>query len=149
MRCTGWLKYFVGTDMIKEELYACLRLEKPLDGEAFPPGYHHYPMQDEEFFKQLTAEQLVTKIVRGYPQTFWEKTRERNEVLDCSVYSRAAAAGVGMDRMRFEHWESLAYSIGVTVGKEEQPAHPVAANPSPSQPAQRVSSTKRKKSSFL
>ncbi len=34
---------------------------------------------NEEFFKQLTAEQLVTRVVNGYPKPEWQKTRERNE----------------------------------------------------------------------
>src|SRR5688572_26699813 len=31
-----------------------------------PPGYCHFPKYSEEYFKQLTAEQLVTRFVRGY-----------------------------------------------------------------------------------
>ena len=47
--------------MIKEELYRWLRLDRPTEesGEFFPPGYCHFPKYNEEYFKQLTAEQLV------------------------------------------------------------------------------------------
>ena len=36
-------------------------------------------MYSPEYFKQLTAEQLVTKIYKGYPKSEWQKMRERNE----------------------------------------------------------------------
>jgi phage terminase large subunit GpA-like protein len=55
------------------------------------PGYCHFPIErDPEFFLQLTAEQLVTKMRRGFPVRAWHKTRERNEALDCRVYAYAA-----------------------------------------------------------
>ena len=53
--------------MIKEELYRWLKLERPTaeSGEPNPPGYCHFPQYGEEYFKQLTAEQLVTRVVKG------------------------------------------------------------------------------------
>lgn len=58
---------------------------------AVGPGYCHFPIErDPEFFLQLTAEQLVTKMRRGFPVRAWHKTRERNEALDCRVYAYAA-----------------------------------------------------------
>ena len=57
----------------------------------YPPGFYHFPKDQEEYFKQLTAEQLVTRIVKGYRRTDWQKTRDRNESLDAHVYARAAA----------------------------------------------------------
>ena len=46
--------------MIKEELYRWLRLDRPTEesGEPYPPGYCHFPKYSEEYFKQITAEQL-------------------------------------------------------------------------------------------
>ena len=44
------------------------------------------------------------------PVTTWEKLRDRNEALDCRVYSRAAACRNGLDRMQegaFDHLEGL------------------------------------------
>ena len=42
--------------------------------------------------KQLTAEQLMTiKILQGFQRLQSQQTRERNEALDCRIYSRAAA----------------------------------------------------------
>jgi phage terminase large subunit GpA-like protein len=99
----------VNSGMAKEELYRWLRLDRPTDedlakGTPFPPGYCHLPRYSEEYFKQITAEQLVTKIVKGYRRHEWQKMRERNEALDCRVYARAAAGRVGIDRFQEKHW---------------------------------------------
>jgi phage terminase large subunit GpA-like protein len=96
----------VNSGMIKEELYRWLRLDPPTDesGEGFPPGYCHFPCYSEEYFKQLTAEQLVTRVVKGYRRPEWQKIRDRNESLDCRVYARAAAAVCGIDRAGESHW---------------------------------------------
>lgn len=55
------------------------------------PGTCHFPdTRDPEYYEQLAAERLVTKMVRGFPFREWHKTRERNEALDCRVYAYAA-----------------------------------------------------------
>lgn len=55
------------------------------------PGTCHFPdTRDPEYFEQLTAERLVTKMIRGFPLREWHKSRERNEALDCRVYAYAA-----------------------------------------------------------
>jgi hypothetical protein len=54
-------------------------------GIPFPPGYCHFPRYSEKYVKQITTEQLVTKIVKGYRRRQWQKMRERNEALDCRV----------------------------------------------------------------
>ena len=78
------------------------------EGETFPPGYCHFPQYAEEFFKQLTAERLITRIVKGYPKVSWEKEPgKRNEALDCRVYARAAASIYGIDRFGEQHWKRL------------------------------------------
>ena len=61
-------------------------------------------MWDEEFFRQLTAEQLTEKTVRGYRKFVWEKTRERNEALDTRVYARACLTMLGGDRWDDRRW---------------------------------------------
>lgn len=54
-------------------------------------GYMHFPDErDEEYFLQLTAEKLITRIQRGFSIREWTKTRPRNEALDCRVYAYAA-----------------------------------------------------------
>ena len=137
--------------MAKEELYRWLRLERPTDedlqqGQTFPPGYCHFPRYSEEYFKQITAEQLVTKIVKGYRRHEWQKMRERNEALDCRVYARAAASRIGLDRYQDKHWQAIEDRMGVPKGPEKpSPAGPVAQaesrpqpQPQPRQPRRRT-----------
>jgi phage terminase large subunit GpA-like protein len=102
----------VNSSMAKDELYRWLRQDRPTDedldrGIRHPPGYCHFPRYSEEYFKQLTAEQLVTRIVKGYRRPEWQKMRERNEALDARVYARAAASRVGIDRFREQRWADL------------------------------------------
>jgi phage terminase large subunit GpA-like protein len=75
----------VGTDTAKGLLFSRLGLSE------FGPGYIHFPRDvDDEWFKQLTAEKLMTKHVKGIPTRVWKKVRARNEALDCAVYAFAA-----------------------------------------------------------
>lgn len=101
--------WHVGVSIVKNELYGWLKLEKYENGTA-PNGFCHFPQYDQHFFKSITAEHVVTKIIRGYQVPTWEKKYDRNEALDCRVYARAAAAVVGMDRFKDEHFEQLAKS---------------------------------------
>ncbi len=55
------------------------------------PGHCHFPMSyDEEYFAQLTAEEIRTKYLKGVPTQYWYQTRARNEALDIRVYALAA-----------------------------------------------------------
>ena len=96
----------VGVSILKSELYGWLSQTKNEDGST-PHGYARFPEYDTEYFKQLTAEQLVTKIVKGYPKREWQKTRDRNEALDCRIYARAAAIALGIDRWSEAKWEQI------------------------------------------
>jgi phage terminase large subunit GpA-like protein len=109
----------LATGMLKSELYGWLKLERPAaeSGEPYPPGYCHFPQMPEEFFKQLTAEQLVARVVKGYRKLEWVKTRERNEALDTYVLARAAAAQFGMDRFSERHWKALEEQLGLASGE--------------------------------
>jgi phage terminase large subunit GpA-like protein len=79
----------VGVDVAKAELYGWLRLTRGAGGQC-PTGYCHFPEYGEDYFKQLTAEQLVTvKNDRGYFVQEWQMLRE-NHYLDARVYARAA-----------------------------------------------------------
>ena len=90
----------VGTDTAKATIYGRLRLEPP------GPGCYHWPVgATDEYFRQLTAEKLTTKIVKGYPKQEWVKVGERNEALDCEVYSYAAAIRVGLDKIDWTNAE--------------------------------------------
>jgi len=126
----------------KSETYRFLRLVRPTDdeiaeGSRCPAGYIHLPHGSEaEWIKQLVAEQLVTvKTRRGFQRLEWQKLRERNEVLDCRVYARAAAWIVGADRWADEKWRDLEDQVGPpgdptqTLGAEAVPAGVLARVP--------------------
>jgi len=77
----------LGVDQGKALLYA--RLKLPVPG----PAYLHFPRDpafDDEYFAQLAAEKLVTKIRGTRPFQEWVQTRPRNEALDCLLYALAA-----------------------------------------------------------
>lgn len=80
--------YQVGTDTAKDTiLLSWLRVPDP------GPGYIHFPdTVDDEYFRQLTAEQRKTEYFRGAKRLKWSKKRERNEILDLHVYNYAAYA---------------------------------------------------------
>jgi phage terminase large subunit GpA-like protein len=84
----GKIRLFpIGVDTAKELIYARLKIEEP------GPGYCHFPAHyDDEYFAQLTAEQIVTRFNRGFRKREWKKTRARNEALDLRVYAIAAYA---------------------------------------------------------
>jgi phage terminase large subunit GpA-like protein len=77
----------LGVDQGKALLYARLKITLP------GPGYVHFPREpafDDEYFAQLAAEKLVTKIRGTRPFAEWVQTRPRNEALDCLILALAA-----------------------------------------------------------
>ena len=78
--------YIIGVDEAK------LWLKRRLEQLEIGKGYAHFPLdRDAEYFEQLTAEKLVVKRKNGIEiGRVWEKTRVRNEALDCRVYSYIA-----------------------------------------------------------
>lgn len=79
--------FTIGTDTAKEVIYARLKIVVP------GASYVHFPVSplfDEEYFEQLTAEQCVTRYVKGHAVREWKKMRARNEALDVAVYNLAA-----------------------------------------------------------
>jgi phage terminase large subunit GpA-like protein len=78
--------FTVGVDEAKLVVMRRLNLARP------GPGYCHFPLErEEEYFKQLTAETLVTRYIKGFPVREWRKPdKARNEALDCRVYALAA-----------------------------------------------------------
>lgn len=109
----------VGVSILKSELYGWLKLKIHEDG-VVPDGYCFFPtVYDQHYFKMLTAEKLVKRLVKGYNRYEWEKTRERNEGLDCRIYARAAAAICGIDRWKEADWIAVLNTYGQ---KKSQPA---------------------------
>ena len=77
----------VGHDTCKQVIMNRLVIPEP------GPGYCHWPdapIYDEEYFKQLTSEKLVSVTRHGVQKTYWQQTRARNEALDCRVLNLAA-----------------------------------------------------------
>ncbi len=112
--------WLIGTSVLKSELYRHLRQEPPLnEGEPFPYGYCHFPQYAEEFFKGITAEDLITdKDSKGFAQSKWVKRYDRNEPLDCRVIARAMAASLGYDRMSDAQFEKLEKQLQKQAGSE-------------------------------
>lgn len=110
----------VGTGLLKEELYGWLRAEpviaEPGDPEPdLPRGWAHFPELSPEYFRQLCAEELRAKMKKNGARVYeWHKTRDRNEGLDCRIYSRAAAFVEGIDRWDDRKWALIEESLGIT-----------------------------------
>lgn len=76
--------FTVGTDEAKAVTVARLKVTEGA-------GLCHWPMKyNLEYFKQLTAEKVVTKFKKGFKVREWVKTRPRNEAFDLRVYAYAA-----------------------------------------------------------
>ena len=83
--------FIVGVDAVKDAVYARLKLTEP------GPGAIHFPRRlDADYFRQLTAERVVTRFEKGRPIRSWQPKRdgERNEALDTFVYAHAALHGL-------------------------------------------------------
>lgn len=136
-RVASSIKWFkVSVQIIKSELYALLR-HTPEPGVPLCRGFTHFPELDQEFFEQLTGEQLVYKRVKGRMTPIWEQMRSRVEVLDCTVYSRAAANLLGLDHWKDENWEALEQELGIVDEDDDGTAQTIHAN---QRPARRPSS---------
>jgi phage terminase large subunit GpA-like protein len=80
--------FLIGVDTSKDTIYSRLRIGKP------GPGYIHFPVGqgfDQDFFAQLTSEQVVTRKREGRSYRVWVlPPGRRNEGLDCAVLAMAA-----------------------------------------------------------
>jgi phage terminase large subunit GpA-like protein len=76
----------VGVDTIKSTLFGRLKHNE------VGAGYIHFHNEaGQEYFKQLTSERQVVRYVKGFAVREWKKKAgDRNEALDCFVYSYAA-----------------------------------------------------------
>jgi phage terminase large subunit GpA-like protein len=124
----------VCVSMAKTELYGWLRLElHPQTGE--PAGYCHFPEYGDEYFRQLTAEQLVMhKTRKGFIRMTWELIHGRvNHGLDARVYARAAAFVAGLDRFTETDWTARETMLGVPP-PAPTPAAATKGSPMPARP---------------
>ena len=119
--------FSVGTDTAKQAIYGRLKLTE------YGPGYMHFPnTYEDEYFKQLTAEKVVTTFTHGFPKRVWKKMRERNEALDMRVYAMAALAILN------PNYRALAKNLEEDKEQEEKPAK-----------TQKPRRTKRRQSSWM
>jgi phage terminase large subunit GpA-like protein len=82
----------VGVDTTKDLLFARMRINEP------GAGYIHFSdVLTDEYFRQLTAEKIVTRIHRGFKKRLFQKIRARNEALDTFVYAMSAYAILGVN----------------------------------------------------
>lgn len=85
----------VCVDMSKDLLFSWVKNEK-----IGTPGYMHFPdlvEYNQEHFRQLGGEKLVTQVRNGRTVYRYVKTRERNEAIDLFDYQLAA-----LDLMRID-----------------------------------------------
>lgn len=99
----------VGDWQAKLEIFSYLRLEGVREGQDKDPfGYcHFHELCDENYFKQLTSESLVTTSKKGKAVTEWQQTGE-NHFLDCRKYNLACADRLGIGRFTVSDWEKVA-----------------------------------------
>lgn len=106
----------VGVDTAKDLVFARLRIQEP------GPGYIHFnDLLETEYFKQLTAEKVITKYHKGFKKRMYVKTRPRNESLDTMVYSIAAYAIININ-------------VNSLADKREREGDPVLDLPAPKSP---------------
>lgn len=90
--------FIVGVSSAKDIIFS--RLKERQAG----PGYCHFPEgRDGEYFRQLTAERVVTRYVQGFPQRVYVKDPStRNEALDCRVYAYCALVALNVNWGRLQ-----------------------------------------------
>jgi phage terminase large subunit GpA-like protein len=82
----------VGVHTVKDTLFGRLKVT-----DQGPAYVHFSDTLPDEYFKQLTAEKIVTRYHKGFQRREFIKTRPRNEALDCFVYALAAHAIIGVN----------------------------------------------------
>ena len=108
-------RYDLGTWPLKVLLHEGLRgaLAGPSESGRWPPGSIQFGEQcDESFFRQISAESLVSTTDRhGRTKYGWQKSGP-NEQTDLWCYCRAAAELLGLGQFSAEEWERLAAARG-------------------------------------
>lgn len=119
--------WMIGTTVAKDRLFSRLRLVRP------GPGFIHLPdWVDEELLEQLTAERLVLEPDKrtGIKRRSYRKTRERNELLDLTVYAMAALVALQAMDPAFRDLAQVLARLEAPKPVPEQPETP----PQPRQP---------------
>lgn len=107
----------VGVHTAKDLIFKRLQIEEP------GPGYVHFDAAlDEEYFKQLTSESLVTRFRRGVKKREFVKLRRRNEALDCLVYAIAALHILGVSPTKATKARAVEQASRPKINRPRRPA---------------------------
>ena len=134
----------VGSDTIKSTLFGRLKHNE------VGAGYIHFHAEaGQEYFKQITSERQIVRYVKGFAIREWKKKAgDRNEALDCFVYSYAALHFLYMRFNRntiFEQFERGIANAAKNANTTQELAKPPIE--SPYRPPQRR--LQRRASSFV
>lgn len=124
--------FLVGVDEAK--LVHMRRLAATMENKAGRgAGVCHFPAdRHAEWYRQITAEKLITRYVKGQPVRAWMKPdRARNEGTDCRVYALAAL------KIMLPNLKRLAERLGANQPAPAQQPPAVAAT-STTTPAENV-----------
>ncbi len=138
------LLFLVGVDTAKETLYSHLKILEP------GPGYCHFSQKanDESYFAQLTAEEMVTRYEKGHPKQVWVlPSGKRNEALDCRVYAMAAKNILNPNYGKLA--ENSAKKIKKQQTKEKSEANMDSLLEQPKETAKKRMSKSKKKGGFI
>lgn len=117
-RRSSFRPFIIGVNAAKDVIRAWLALEEP------GPGYMHFSTdRDLNYFAQLTAERLITKVASGRKYRVWDLQKGKtNEALDCRVYAYAALKGLLQMGLRLNRrTDEVAAVIAGDDNEEEQP----------------------------
>lgn len=117
----------VGVDTIKSTIFG--RLKHNEEGAGY---IHFYAEAGPEYFKQLTSERQVVRYVKGFAIREWKKKAgDRNEALDCMVYSYAALNFLYMRFNRHTIFEQFKKNIGKEAKVEPKASQPLESEKQP------------------
>ncbi len=131
--------FLIGVDAAKDVVIS--RLKKKQVG----PAYCHFPIgREAEYFKQFTAEKVVTKYVRGFPVRVYKKDPSiRNEALDLRVYAYAAFLSLNVNWGRTQKWKQDERVRQKDLFKSERQLPPEYAPEAPGAPPVPASGTRQ------
>jgi len=131
----GLMLWPVGSGVLKDQFYNWLQLTKPTDeklkaGGKWPSGFCHFPEYEEEYFKQITAEEKFTKVnSKGFEVSEWRKVRKDNHLLDCRNYASAGFSMLQVERLKDSDWDNLENKLtGKKIEKENNKKDTVKIN---------------------
>ncbi len=107
--------FIVGTFGVKTGFYGYLRQTlKVVDAEGRGErletrGRCHFGNGlPADYFEQITAETVETRVVNGYARRVWVPIKSRpNHYLDCNVYNFAASAKLKLETLTPDEWAAL------------------------------------------